>query len=62
MSANTKRMIHVALRGLGFTTVGFLLATSGLAGIPRLLAIIESTTSYISTCLRINELPTMDST
>nr|VFK19325.1 MAG: hypothetical protein BECKLFY1418C_GA0070996_105618 [Candidatus Kentron sp. LFY] len=34
MSANTKRMIHVALRSLGFITVGFLLATSGFAASP----------------------------
>nr|VFK17796.1 MAG: hypothetical protein BECKLPF1236B_GA0070989_11255 [Candidatus Kentron sp. LPFa] len=34
MSTSTKRMIHVALRSLGFATAGFLLATSGFAASP----------------------------
>jgi len=34
MSANIKRTIYVALRSLGVTTVGFLVATSGFAAPP----------------------------
>nr|VFK59814.1 MAG: hypothetical protein BECKUNK1418G_GA0071005_10098 [Candidatus Kentron sp. UNK]VFK70111.1 MAG: hypothetical protein BECKUNK1418H_GA0071006_10248 [Candidatus Kentron sp. UNK] len=59
MSANTKRMIHVTLRGLGFTTAGFLLATSGFAAPPA--AHLENAQVFATgNKIQVFRVPTVD--